>query len=529
MAFELQVAEAADGPRIADVFFAAFADEFDRKMLPPNQPDVRSWMEKMILGEGPDTGKEILLKVVDPSNPEVIAGFARWVFPVREPHADDEKQDQNWSGWPEGADPELCDTFFSTMEKHHKEVMGDRPHYYLDILGVHPSYQRRGLASKLLHWGLKRADQEGVETYLAASPDGKPVYERNGFELVDKSFSPYPGTGATGYIGGDALAVIHNAHPEFSYVALVRSTDKADQVKAQFPNVQTVIGDLDNSALLERESAAADIVLHTADASDHEGAAKAIATGLVAGHNKENPGYWLHTGGTGILTFEDSDKESFGNKSDKIYDDWDGVKELLTLPDHAFHRNVDKIVLEAAEKHADVLKVALICPPTIYGRGRGPGSKRGRQVYELANVTLRLQKGPIIGGGDAIWNNVHVHDLSDVYALLVDAAAAGRTDKGLWGPEAYYLTENGEHRWGDVAQSAAEAAAKQGFIPEAKAEPIDLESAKKYAGFESLSWGMNSRGRALRAREILGWNPSNPSLLDELPEIVRSEWQRLQK
>lgn len=63
----------------------------------------------------------------------------------------------------------------------------------LDILGVHPSYQRRGLASKLLHWGLKRADQEGVETYLAASPDGKPVYERNGFELVDKSFSPYPG------------------------------------------------------------------------------------------------------------------------------------------------------------------------------------------------------------------------------------------------------------------------------------------------------------------------------------------------
>ena len=136
MAFELQVAEAADGPRIADVFFAAFADEFDRKMLPPDQPDVRSWMEKMILGEGPDTGKEILLKVVDPSNPEVIAGFARWVFPVREPHADDEKQDQNWSGWPEGADPELCDTFFSTMEKHHKEVMGDRPHYctYLALL-----------------------------------------------------------------------------------------------------------------------------------------------------------------------------------------------------------------------------------------------------------------------------------------------------------------------------------------------------------------------------------------------------------
>lgn len=103
-----------------------------------------------------------------------------------------------------------------------------------------------------------------------------------------------------------------------------------------------------------------------ADASDHVGSAKAIAAGLVAGHTRENPGYWLHTGGTGILTFEDSDSGEFG-PSDKVYDDWDGVEELLNLPDHAFHRNVDQIVLDAAAKYADVLKVALVCPPTIYG------------------------------------------------------------------------------------------------------------------------------------------------------------------
>ena len=43
---------------------------------------------------------------------------------------------------------------------------------------------------------------------------------------------------------------------------------------------------------------------------DHEGAAKAIAAGMKAGHSKEHPGYWLHTGGTGILTWEDT-KENF--------------------------------------------------------------------------------------------------------------------------------------------------------------------------------------------------------------------------
>ena len=106
----------------------------------------------------------------------------------------------------------------------------------------------------------------------------------------------------------------------------------------------------------------------TADASDHVGAAKAIAAGLVASHSKEKPGYWLHTGGTGILTFPDSDSGEYGKRRDKMYNDWEGVDELLNLPDHAFHRNVDRLVLEAGTKHADVLKTALVCPPTIYGK-----------------------------------------------------------------------------------------------------------------------------------------------------------------
>lgn len=143
-------------------------------------------------------------------------------------------------------------------------------------------------------------------------------------------------------------------------------------------------------------------------------------------------------------------------------------------------------------------------------------------------MTLRLKKGPIIGAGQSIWNNVHVHDLSDVYVQLVDAALAGRNDEGLWGAEAYYLTENGEHYWGELAKATAHAAAKLGYIPEDKAEEIDLESGKKYAGFESLSWGLNSRGEARRARKLLGWNPSRPSIVDELPAILRGEWQRLQ-
>lgn len=62
----------------------------------------------------------------------------------------------------------------------------------LELLGVHPSYQGKGLASKLLKWGLARADEESVEVFLCSSPEGKAMYEKNGFKAYE-SFSPFPG------------------------------------------------------------------------------------------------------------------------------------------------------------------------------------------------------------------------------------------------------------------------------------------------------------------------------------------------
>ena len=68
------------------------------------------------------------------------------------------------------------------------------------------------------------------------------------------------------------------------------------------------------------------------------------------------------------MTYEDSKADRLGENSDHVYNDWDGVEELTNLPDEAFHRNVDKIVLEAGTKNGDSVKTALLCPPTIYGK-----------------------------------------------------------------------------------------------------------------------------------------------------------------
>lgn len=60
--------------------------------------------------------------------------------------------------------------------------------------------------------------------------------------------------------------------------------------------------------------------------------------------------------------------KKYGEPDEKVYNDLEGVDELTGLPDEALHRNVDKVVIAAADKFADSVKVAIVCPPTIYGK-----------------------------------------------------------------------------------------------------------------------------------------------------------------
>ncbi|KAL4912049.1 hypothetical protein BDW62DRAFT_216628 [Aspergillus aurantiobrunneus] len=339
-------------------------------------------------------------------------------------------------------------------------------------------------------------------------------------------------TGITGYIGGDAFHWLHQQHRDFEFSALIRSEEKARYVRELYPNVRIVIGSLADSGRIAEEAAWADIVLHTADSSDHVGAANAIAQSLVAGHSAQRPGYWLHTGGTGILTYFDSEvRKVHGEHDDKVFDDSDGVAELVNLPAAAFHRTVDEIVLRTGVEHADVVKTAIVCPPTIYGRGRGPVALRGRQVYELSSFILKEKYIPWIGKGLARWNNVHVYDLSRLFEALVRAAIdpARKDDPEIWGEKGYFLSENGEHVWGDLAQVVGEQAYRLGYLKEQPpVRQLSLDEAiNSPAGFEAASWGWNSRGKALRGREVLGWTPQERSLEQEVPDIISAEASRL--
>ncbi|KAK5174653.1 uncharacterized protein LTR77_001735 [Saxophila tyrrhenica] len=338
-------------------------------------------------------------------------------------------------------------------------------------------------------------------------------------------------TGATGYIGGDALFAIAQAHPEYDITCLVRNSDKGALVAKDYASSKLVYGDLDSVDLIEAEAKKADIVLNFASA-DHEAAVKAMLKG-VAAHDPTHPGFYIHTSGTGLLLHDDISQKTYGEASSRIYDDLANISAITSFPDAAPHRVTDKLVLASGSEHGDRVKVAVVCPPTIYGTGRGPDNKRSHQVPELARVTLEKGHGVQVGKGETLWSNVHVHDLSDLYVKLVENAAAGESlaewpgKPALWGKEGYYFAENGEHVWGDISRLVAKEAKKQGYIKTDEVKTVSSEEASELTPFGQAIWGANSRSRAKRAREVLRWEPKGASLEDEIKASVEWEARKL--
>ncbi|KAJ0418757.1 hypothetical protein BJY00DRAFT_175716 [Aspergillus carlsbadensis] len=72
----------------------------------------------------------------------------------------------------------------SKSDDEDKKILKFPPRIELDVLYVDPVYQRQGIASDLLRWGFEKSTQLGLPIYLEATAEGRPVYERYGFETV---------------------------------------------------------------------------------------------------------------------------------------------------------------------------------------------------------------------------------------------------------------------------------------------------------------------------------------------------------
>ncbi|NJR20899.1 MAG: GNAT family N-acetyltransferase [Richelia sp. CSU_2_1] len=82
--------------------------------------------------------------------------------------------------------------FLSASEQAHQQDMGDRPHWYLELMVVNPASQGKGIGSRLLQPGLDRADRDGLPCYVVTfTEQAVRFYQKNGFEILrNQKLSP---------------------------------------------------------------------------------------------------------------------------------------------------------------------------------------------------------------------------------------------------------------------------------------------------------------------------------------------------
>ncbi len=65
------------------------------------------------------------------------------------------------------------------------DVHPPEPHWYLEGLGTHPDWQRRGIASAVLAPVLDLCDTDGLPAYLETQKESNvPFYRRHGFDVI---------------------------------------------------------------------------------------------------------------------------------------------------------------------------------------------------------------------------------------------------------------------------------------------------------------------------------------------------------
>ncbi len=99
--------------------------------------------------------------------------------------------------------------------------------------------------------------------------------------------------------------------------------------------------------------------------------------------------------------------------TETIYDDLN-VEQYKAIPDTAFHRDVDTLVINAdVEGYA---RTYIVLPSTIYGIAKHPLTEAGvsnphsMQIPTLIKAALARKRAGVVGKGKALWPDVHIDD-----------------------------------------------------------------------------------------------------------------------
>lgn len=286
-------------------------------------------------------------------------------------------------------------------------------------------------------------------------------------------------TGASGWIGSAVIPEVIAAGHEV--VGLARSDESADTVSAL--GAEVLRGSLDDLGSIRAGAEGADAVIHLAfnhDFSDYQGAGRterAVVTAIadvLAGSGRP----FLFASG---LAGRSLDGEAVTERSGTAPGGPDaprGGGEALAFD------YVDR----------GVGSVALRFAPSVHGVGD--------HGFLAMLVSIAREKGVAgyVGDGASRWPAVNRLDAATMVALALDKAPAGSS--------VHAVAEEGI-----ATRDIAEAIGRAANVPVASIAP---EDAAAHFGWIGTFFGMDIPASSAITRELLGWAPTHPTLIEDL-------------
>jgi nucleoside-diphosphate-sugar epimerase len=295
-------------------------------------------------------------------------------------------------------------------------------------------------------------------------------------------------TGASGWIGSAVVPELQAAGHEV--VGLARSDTAASALGAA--GAEVVRGSLDDLDVLRAAADGSDGVIHlafnhdVAFSGDFDAAATADRRAVeaigdaLAGSDRP---FVVASGVLGLTPGRVATEDDHPDPTDS---------HLPSGP--AIRLGTAELTLGLAGRHVRSSIVRL--PPTCHGDGDGGF------VAGLVAIARNAGESGYVGDGTNRWPAVHRLDAARVFCLALDRAPAGAT--------LHAVAEEGV-----PLRAVAEVIGRQLDVPVVSVPP---ERVGQHFGFLGGFVGTDSPATSSATRASLGWQPVNPSLIDDLEQ-----------
>ena len=187
MPFILSPAKEGDCENIVRLQFEACTEDPGFSVIFPHgaTPDSVAMFTQSNIDDMQDPTCHIM-KVTDEATGD-LASFAMWYFIPEKSHDQIEEEMLNEDvQLPSDANLEAGKLLIRNGHRKKHEIMGGRAYAYLAAVGTSKKYRKQGAASLCLEWGTRLADEKGLPGYVEGTPSGIGIYQKYGFEVVDK-------------------------------------------------------------------------------------------------------------------------------------------------------------------------------------------------------------------------------------------------------------------------------------------------------------------------------------------------------